>query len=386
MKKVSLKRVLIYVFIFGSLFALLFGFNYVLKSKYGLSLKSIYNKVTNRKPNGEIRFHDQKVKDNFKGFDAKVLIDNLNKPRALVFDKKNNRLFIADEGSNRIIVASIKNEKELIQSVYLENIESPHGLAFYNNVLYISTPGKVYYAIDNNNDNINDDLYLLTSDLPVGLNTTNNIEIGPDGFLYIAQGARSDHGEEEVLENEGAILRMNINTGKYSVVANGFRNPIDLAFHPQTVELFVGDQSFTKPFKNIPDELNIVFPNTSYGWPHCVGENIGTKCDESVFPLLELPKFSNIAGLEFNYDDEFPYEYKHNLFIALMGSPYKDKDVFSGIIRVELLEKSNGYTTQVHHFASGFQEAIDLVFDNEGNLLVADYQAGKVYKIKANYE
>lgn len=377
MKKFSFKKFIYsFIFLLFIIVCVLFT-NQLLKKYYGLNFTLLYNlvkyKISSEK---EIKILEEIKQDNIKSFNVQAIINNLDTPISLAFDSK-NQLYIADEKASKVY---IYNKKGL--GIFLDDITNPKGLAIKQDYVYISAPGMIYEAkIDDVNN-----YKILNDKLPIGLNTTNDIVFGPDNSLYIAQGARSDHGESEIRADEGSILRMDTKSGKYSVIAKGLRNPIDIAFHPQTVEPLVGDQSFRIPYKNVPDELNIIFPNTNYGWPDCVGSKIGKNCDKSVYPLLILPKFSNISGLEFNFGDHFPTNFHHNLFIAVKGSPYAPKDDFSGILRVELLEKSGGYTTNIYEFASGFKGVSDIAFNQDGEMFVSDYEAGIIYKITVEYE
>jgi glucose/arabinose dehydrogenase len=104
-----------------------------------------------------------------------------------------------------------------------------------------------------------------------------NIAFGPDGFLYMAMGdydAREN--AQDLSAPQGKILRVDPETGEAAdgnpfeddpeadprIFAYGFRKPYDIAFHPESEELYA--------VENNPatcDELNIIQAGKNYGWP-----------------------------------------------------------------------------------------------------------------------
>ena len=104
-----------------------------------------------------------------------------------------------------------------------------------------------------------------------------NIQFGPDGFLYIANGdyAVDDFGQD-LTASAGKILRVDKEDGSAPsdnpfvdeegadprVFAYGFRKPFGFAFDPETDQLYVPDNGPVTC-----DELNIVEAGKNYGWP-----------------------------------------------------------------------------------------------------------------------
>jgi len=63
---------------------------------------------------------------------------------------------------------------------------------------------------------------------PAGLNGPDNINFGPDGYLYVGE------------KYAGRIVRISAN-GTHTVFATGFDNNEGLVFDPQSGDLYVGE-------------------------------------------------------------------------------------------------------------------------------------------------
>lgn len=70
----------------------------------------------------------------------------------------------------------------------------------------------------------------------VGLTFPDNVEFGPDGFLYITEDRPAPHSR---------IVRAAVD-GTHEVFATGFGQAAGLAFHPETGDLYVSEQDFDR--------------------------------------------------------------------------------------------------------------------------------------------
>ena len=382
------KKVIIFII---SLLVILVGVNYISSYYNGEGLtyyigyiKGVFNKDGFENiniiatPNG-----------NFLGFEKYIYADNLDHPSSLVFDGVNKRLFVAENGSNRITVLQDNNNdnKSDIKEVVIEDIFSPTGLEYFEGKLYISSLGKVSYVDGLLNNNTITKLVDLSINLPSGVNVTNDLVRGPDGWIYVAQGVGDINAtEEEMNFYEGSILRINAETGQTDVLARGFYNPHDLAFHPVTSELICGDNAPKSLKTALVEELNVVFPLGDYGWPNCFGEDEREICEEKIYPILSLPKGVNVKGLAFNIYDQFPEQYKNNLFVVLQGKDNNDPNVGKSILNISMIPVSQGYEVKTTEFMTNLSSPIDIIFDTDGSFYVADYEDGIIYKIVAKYK
>ena len=96
------------------------------------------------------------------------------------------------------------------------------------------------------------------------------LRFGPDGMLYATTG---DAGDGDLARPNsgtlnGRILRIDPNSGKYSVFSTGHRNPQGLCFSPD------GRLFSTEHGPERGDEINIITQGSDGGWPDTTGNGI----------------------------------------------------------------------------------------------------------------
>ena len=273
------------------------------------------------------------------------------------------------------------------------DILSPGGLAFRpgTDILYVTgrarpDGGGALWSIQPG-----DPPRLLRDDLPccrslIG-GQPNGLAFGPDGYLYLAAGATSDHGEASpnlpMLHAtptpwEGAILRLPPDGSAVEVLGRGFRDPMDLAITADG-RIYVSD---TGLFIGPGDRLMRLERGGHHGWPYwrergCAECPILPPDLEPVPDWLNLPFDAGPRGLIVYYGDQFPEEYVGNLFLALWNGVAGAQRV----IRVRILP--NGLPL-VSAFMTGLIRPIDVAVDPDGALVAADYVYGHVWR--ASYE
>lgn len=278
-----------------------------------------------------------------KGFEAEILVQNLDTPWAIdflpdgkmIFTERPGRISIFDDGGVKV-VGNI-NVSEISESGLLGIAVDPE--FDRNHFIY------VYYTYEKGNRVsrfvLNDELkneFILLDNIPGAMfHDGGRIKFGPDGKLYITTGdATISSSAQDINSLAGKILRMNKDGsipednpfGNY-VYSYGHRNPQGMAWHPLTGELYSSEHGPT-----MNDELNIIIKGQNYGWPEeCVEEAIGFTNPIRCYSEFTLAP----AGITF---------YKNDLYIAgLRGSQLRkivfDKD-FKTIISEEELFSSLG--------------------------------------------
>jgi glucose/arabinose dehydrogenase len=142
---------------------------------------------------------------------------------------------------------------------------------------------------------IGEELTIISDDFPLteqrhaGYNANGNIRFGPDGMLYVTVGDYDYATEPVALDLSspvGKVLRIDPATGEAPpdnpyvddddadprVFAIGFREPFDIAFHPESEAIYGTDNT---PYTC--EELNIIRGGENYGWPD-VGEFPYAEC------------------------------------------------------------------------------------------------------------
>lgn len=96
-----------------------------------------------------------------------------------------------------------------------------------------------------------------------------NLVVGPDRSIYVGIGDYGGQGVAQDPESPGGKIWRIGPDGAISMFALGFRNPYDLAVHPTSGELIVGDNG---PVEG--DEIHIIREGDNAGWPLTVGNDL----------------------------------------------------------------------------------------------------------------
>src|SRR6185437_6082888 len=111
-------------------------------------------------------------------------------------------------------------------------------------------------------------------DLPGGRinhHWTKNVIASADGSkLYASVGSNSNAAENDLLHEQGraAIWEIDRATGKHRVFASGLRNPVGLAWEPESGKLWVAVNERDELGSDlVPDYITSVRDGGFYGWP-----------------------------------------------------------------------------------------------------------------------
>ncbi len=206
---------------------------------------------------------------------------------------------------------------------------------------------------------------------------------GPHGIAfdtagngYVGVGATTDRGElitdgnvqDGLLPNEAVILRFNPDTGAYEKYADGLRNPYGVAIDANNT-LFATDNG---PDYGPPDEFHRIVPGANHGFPYYDCEDCFSP-PEGVTPLpatYNFPAHSSPTGLTVYTGSQFPNAY-NNIFVTLWSA-------FPGAQKIVRFGPGG---VGASNFATGFAAPIDIATDPAGNMYVADWATGIIYKI-----
>lgn len=306
-------------------------------------------------------------------------------PTSLTFGP-DGRLYIAAQSGTIYTIDESANV-----DVYVEGLIVPTGLAF--------RPGTDTLYVSNRVNDINEGgeaqisiiedgkATTLIAGLPccyVGMHGPNGIAFGPDGYAYVGVGGRADHGEildgprkgelNELHPFEASILRFSPDGTGLITYARGFRNPYDIAWDANG-QLYATDNGRDGDFNagdNPPDELHLVVLGGQHGYPWfdcpvCFSAPEGV---EIISPLYEFVPHAAVAGITAYIHETFP-GYYNDLFVVLWSA-------FPGAQKVMRFGPDR---TKASDFATGFALPIDITVGPAGELYVADYATGIIYRI-----
>jgi glucose/arabinose dehydrogenase len=218
------------------------------------------------------------------------------------------------------------------------------------------------------------------------------LRFGPDGLLYVPVGAPCNICDEPGFAE---IRRIRVDGTGMETYARGVRNSVGLAFHPDSGELWFTDNGRDMLGDDLPgDELNQApRGGMHFGYPYChQGDTpdpefgAGKSCADYEAPALTLGAHVAALGLIFYTGDMFPPAYRKQLFVTQHGSWNRSSKVGYNILLVRF--DAAGQVAGSEVFASGWLQGQDswgrpndVLQLPDGSLLVADDQAGAIYRI-----
>ena len=304
-------------------------------------------------------------------------------PTAFAFDPQ-ERLYVTSlDGRVYLLHDENQDGRSDWQMVFSETYNRPLGVAVHEPTgdVYVSQWRTITRLTDRDGDNKAEDAGDLVRELPEGLHQNDSLEFGPDGFLYIGIGSTCDACSDPDARS-ATIMRFNVTTGEGEIIARGLRNPYDVAFHPETGELFATDNGRDDLGLNAPfEELNHIMQGGDYGWPDCWNEQDVPGCEDTIPAVAFFEAGSSANGVDFYNGERFPAEYRGNAFVSIFGSSRKATQ--TGIQRVILTPNDNAYAGQADWFIK-FPQGVKPLPVSSGPdeaLYVGDFAGGVIYRI-----
>ncbi len=217
---------------------------------------------------------------------------------------------------------------------------------------------------------------------------------GPDGKLYLPVGAPCNvcRSAKEIF---ATIVRINTDGSDYAIYARGVRNSVGFDWHPITKHLYFNDNGRDMMGDDIPpDELNhAAKPGLHFGYPFCHGNKVldpqfggDDSCTNYQIPAWNYPAHVTPLGMRFYTGNQFPENYKNQLFVAQHGSWNRKKP--RGY-RVILVKFKNNLPASSSVFADGWLDPsgrtlgrpVDVLQLKDGSLLISDDKRGAIYRI-----
>ena len=204
------------------------------------------------------------------GFTVSIYAHVPGSPRLMTFGP-NGALYVAAGDS----VYAVPAANQVIRAA--AGFAGAHSVTFRGNNLYVAASNGVYRLADA----VTSDFVIRTQpekiiDLPVGgQHGTRTMAFGPDGRIYVSAGSTCNFCVETD-PRRAAITRYESDGSGQEVFARGLRNPVGLAWHPRTGELWATDNGGDGLGDDIPpDEINVIREGADYGWPDCYGDQRG---------------------------------------------------------------------------------------------------------------
>ncbi len=240
-----------------------------------------------------------------------------------------------------------------------------------------------------------------------------HIAQGPDGFLYVTSGSRTDGGElgnDERYSKEGETpvtaclwkLDPKLEHPILETFAHGMRNAFGFAWTSAGEHYAV----VNGPDADMPEELDHLKPGKHYGFPYQFGDStakaypytpeapVGLTFTYPVLnqgpdgldyqkkiPTATFTPHSSPAGIIWLEDEIYPSAYRHSFFTVRFGNLLtRDQDSGFDLLQIKLNPATeSGETATIKTILHPLARPIDLIEYRPGHLLIAEYSRGITY-------
>lgn len=346
------------------------------------------------------------------GFEVTEFAKGLQEPR-VILRAPNGDLFLSESRANRVRVLrdADGDGKPEVNEVFATGLNRPFGIAFYPpgpepKYLYVgNTDSVVRIPYENGDVKASDEAETVVKDIPSGNERvgggghwTRDLEFSPDGkTLYVSVGSRSNVDDDARENRRAMILAFDPDGKNERQFATGIRNPVGLATHPVTKQLWtsvnerdgLGDHL-------VPDYITHVEEGGFYGWPwYYIGAHEDPRHkgkhpelkDKGLIPDVLLQSHMASIDLTFYDGEQFPAEYRGELFASEHGSWNRARRTGYKVIRVPF--KDGKATGEFEDFLVGFVTPEGNVWGRpagvavarDGSLMVTDDGSGTVWRV-----
>ena len=289
-----------------------------------------------------------------------------------------------------------------VRTALLDNLMSPFGMVLVGDTLYVANADAVVAFPYQTGQTRIDAAPRKVADLPSGRNHhwTKSLVASADGSrLYVGVGSNSNIGENGLDEetDRAAILEIDPATGARRIYASGLRNPVGLAWQPDSGKLWVAVNERDELGNDlVPDYMTSVTPGGFYGWPYSYyGQHVDDRVEpgnpelvaRALRPDYALGAHTASLGLTFGEGALFPARYRGGAFVGQHGSwNRKPRNGY----RVLFVPFANGVPSGApEDILTGFlntQEQamgrpVGVQFDAAGALLVADDVGNVIWRV-----
>jgi glucose/arabinose dehydrogenase len=287
-------------------------------------------------------------------------------------------------------------------SVFLDSLNSPFGIALVGNTLYVAnTDALVAFPYHDGDTHIAVAPRTIAAlpGRPYNHHWTKSLIASPDGSkLYVGVGSNSNVAERGIdAEHErAAIWEIDRNTGSHRILASGLRNPVGLAWEPQSGALWASVNERDELGSDlVPDYMTAVRDGAFYGWPYSYfGAHVDDRVEPqrpdlvatAVVPDYALGPHTASLGLAWGGQTSLTARFSNGMFVGQHGSWNRTPVSGYKVIFIPFANgKPNGEPIDV---LTGFLNGDDargrpvgVAIDKRGALLVADDVGNAVWRV-----
>jgi glucose/arabinose dehydrogenase len=289
------------------------------------------------------------------------------------------------------------------KTAFLTGLNSPIGMALIGKDFYVAnTDSVIRFPYEDGATAITAPGEKI-ADLPAGpvnLHWVKNIVASSDGkHLYVGVGSNSNLGENgmENEEDRAAIHEIYLATGTSRIFASGLRNPVGLAFQPDSGALWTTVNERDELGSDlVPDYMTAVQENEFYGWPYSYyGQHLDPRVQperpdlvaDAIVPDYAIGPHTASLGLAFYDGTLFPEHYRGGAFIGQHGSWNRKPPSGYKVIFVPFEggqpsgQPEDVLTGFLNEDGDAYGRPVGVAIDKSGALLVADDVGNAVWRV-----
>jgi glucose/arabinose dehydrogenase len=340
------------------------------------------------------------------GFSVSIFAEGYKMPREMKI-APNGDIFLAESGAGQVhVLRPHEPGKPPTDTVFAEVAERPFGISFFPagpnpKYVYIASMNElVRFPYEVGDAKARGAKEMIVPNLPGPTHWTRDVLVTPDSqHILVAVGSSSNIADKgmEVEQYRANILEFNPDGSGRQVLVAGTRNPVAIAFNPVDGSLWTSVNERDLLGDNLPaDYVTHVQRGKFYGWPYFyngnhrdprVEGNAPVPGDQVVVADVLIQPHSAPLGIAFYTGNQFPAEYRNDLFVALHGSWNRGLRTGYKLIRVKL--QDGKATGQYEDFMTGFVNAegnvwgrpVGVVVAPDGSLLMSDDGTGIIWQI-----
>lgn len=282
--------------------------------------------------------------------------------------------------------------------VLLSGLSRPHGIDIADGWLYVGETdaiGRVRF--DETSGQLRGEYQRIVTKLDGGGNHwSKTVRIGPDGYLYVAQGSTCNVCEEAD-KRRATIMRFKTDGSEGEIYASGLRNSVGMDWAPWNQQLYATDNGRDLLGDDFPPcELNRIERNGFYGWPYIngfgeldpdLGKGKESLLAKSISPVFGFRAHNAPLGIHFLRNAKMPagYGYTRAALVALHGSWNRSSP--DGYKVVALRWRDDDSIEQTD-FLTGFERdgniigrPVDIAEGPDGAIYISDDYAGVIYRV-----
>jgi len=341
------------------------------------------------------------------GYKANLFADNLDHARWLAV-AESGEVFLAEPRAGKVtlLVDSDGDGRADKRSTFTDGHAAPHGLALHGGYLYVADVDGVWrYPWQPGSMKARAKGERITPRGAFGDSGghwTRNIAIAPDGKrFYVAIGSASNIDEDPAPRATVKAFRIDGSGGR--IFASGLRNPVGIAFHPDTGALYtVVNERDGLGDGLVPDYMAALKDGGFYGWPYAyIGPNPQPDFADlrpdlvrrTIVPDVLFESHSAPMALLFAKGGNFPADWQDDAFVAFRGSWNASVPTGYKVVRVPF--KNGRPTGAYENFVTGFRldepgrrttarvwgRPVGLALAKDGSLLIAVDVDNSIWRI-----